>query len=300
MRKNYLIILLFLNTELFLQAQYNDPYQYYPLATGNYWYYSEGPGTYYSLKIYADSTDNEGNKYFWTGHKTPGDLPPYGLDKNYFVKINPTWGSKASFFYKLNALVGEQWWVKRLNESDTLSGMFGTVEEIYDGYYLGIKTRFKKYVFYNRGKINGVYMDLYSFHEILAYGIGSVYRDRDAYYPYVLLGAIINGKKIGNPVNVDKSVTEELPDDFQLYQNYPNPFNSTTTIKFLLPKSGHIKLTLFNPAGEKIFDIVDDFFNAGTHQLMINLSSKSLCSGVYLCTLGYNNQIKSKKIIYLK
>jgi len=247
--KKWMIFILFTFCVNGILAQNEDSYQYYPMAAGNYWYYSSGPGAFHTIKVYADSTDKDGNKYFWLGPKT--GIPDYGYDSNYYLKGGPTFGAKASFFYKLNAKLGEQWWVRKTDPTDTLTGLFGRVEEITDGYYLGIKTTFKKYVYYQRGlDVSGKsYEDYYLYNEILAYGIGSIYRDNDAYYPYELLGAIINGKVIGNPVDVVENFATKLPDDFQLYQNYPNPFNPSTTIKFFVPKCGNISLSLFSILG---------------------------------------------------
>lgn len=285
---------------MYLKAQYDDPYQYYPMATGNYWYYSSGPDYYSSEKVYADSTDSLGNRYYWISPKHAGDSPNYGIDTNFFFKINPTWGTNSRYYYKLDAKLDEQWWESRWDLSDTTIGTYCKVTDIYDGTYLGVETRFKRYTFYIRIKENDVYYDYYDTYAILAYGLGVVYRDNDANYPDVLKGAIIDGKVIGNPVGVDELAGSELPAAFELFQNYPNPFNPTTTIKFTLPKSDRVQLFLFNFVGEKIVNLLDNFYEAGTHRITVDLSKYQLGSGVYLYTLVYNNQRKGKKMIYLK
>ena len=94
---------------MILYAQYDDPYQYYPMAVGNYWYYYSGlPGTdyYTSKKVYADSVDDSGTRFFWMYDRT--NVPDYyapscKIDTNYFVYV----GSKH---YKLDALPGERYW----------------------------------------------------------------------------------------------------------------------------------------------------------------------------------------------
>jgi len=299
MKKICLIYLLLLNV-LVLYAQYDDPYQYYPMATGNYWYYSSGPGYYYSEKIYADSTDNTGNRFFWISTRYTGDKPIYGIDTTYFFILKPTSNSKSRYYYKLDAEIGDWWWVWRGDSSDTTIGTWCEVSDIYDGYYLGVETRFKVYAFNIRTRENNEYHDYWDHNVILAYGIGRVYQDNDANYPYNLLGAIIDGKVIGNPVSIEENLAEELPNNFELYQNYPNPFNPSTTIKFQLPTSGNVKLSLFNMLGEKITDLLDGYKIAGTYQLQIDLSKYQLSTGIYLYLINYNNQRICKKMMYLK
>ena len=35
-------------------------------------------------------------------------------------------------------------------------------------------------------------------------------------------------------------------------RDYPNPFNPTTNIKFALPISGHVKLTIYDALGREV------------------------------------------------
>ena len=46
--------------------------------------------------------------------------------------------------------------------------------------------------------------------------------------------------------------TATLPQSFTLSQNYPNPFNSSTVIRFALPTTDRVELTLYNLAGQKV------------------------------------------------
>jgi hypothetical protein len=46
------------------------------------------------------------------------------------------------------------------------------------------------------------------------------------------------------------------PSDFQLENNYPNPFNPETIIEYKVPKTGQVKLAIFNVLGQKVKTLV--------------------------------------------
>jgi len=52
-----------------------------------------------------------------------------------------------------------------------------------------------------------------------------------------------------------------------LEQNYPNPFNIETQIQFSLPKSSRVSISVYNILGQRIRDVMDKYFPAGTHQV---------------------------------
>ena len=84
----------------------------------------------------------------------------------------------------------------------------------------------------------------------------------------------------------------------ELIQNYPNPFNTSTTINYLLPKTGFVKLKIFDLLGRQVADLVEQYQIKGEHSIIFDASS--LASGTYLYSLqtGKLNQIN--KLILLK
>jgi len=70
---------------------------------------------------------------------------------------------------------------------------------------------------------------------------------------------------------------------YRLEQNYPNPFNPTTTIRFEAPTTGHVKLVIYNLAGELVRTLVDGEIVAGYHHATFDASV--LASGIYFYRL---------------
>jgi len=95
----------------------------------------------------------------------------------------------------------------------------------------------------------------------------------------------------------------KLPTVKSLAQNYPNPFNPTTSIRFFLPASGLIKLTVFDLKGQRIRQLSEGAFGLGDHEIQwdgMNDSGHALPSGQYMYSLETPDGIQSKKMILLR
>jgi hypothetical protein len=101
----------------------------------------------------------------------------------------------------------------------------------------------------------------------------------------------------GEPVT---DVKDDLlsADDFVLAQNYPNPFNPSTTIKFNLPYSSNVTLTIFNSIGEEVTQLINGNVSKGIHT--VQFEAEKLNSGIYFYQLKANDFIQMKKMMLLK
>ena len=84
----------------------------------------------------------------------------------------------------------------------------------------------------------------------------------------------------------------------ELKQNYPNPFNPSTNIKFNIPSSGYVNLSVFNLVGEKVKEIVNEILSEGEYNLKFDASN--LPSGIYIAKLSSDNFNQSIKMTLLK
>jgi len=94
-----------------------------------------------------------------------------------------------------------------------------------------------------------------------------------------------------------------LPKKVELGQNYPNPFNPTTTIKFGLPESGHVKLTVYNVLGQKVAELINENRVQGFHSIIWNGKNQlgsQVASGVYIYRLEAPMGTVAKKMLLIK
>jgi hypothetical protein len=94
-----------------------------------------------------------------------------------------------------------------------------------------------------------------------------------------------------------------LPSTCELKQNAPNPFNPLTVIEYSVPKSAHVKLSVFDGTGRWVSTLINEFKTSGNYRTVWNASNSAktlLPSGVYICRLEIGSDIKSIKMLLLK
>lgn len=103
-------------------------------------------------------------------------------------------------------------------------------------------------------------------------------------------------------VTSDKK-SDMLPRTYALHHNYPNPFNPSTTIKFDLPRPGHVTLEVYNLLGQRVTTLVDGNLEAGYHQVRwdgTNHQGGVVASGVYFYKIQADGFARSRKMVLLK
>jgi hypothetical protein len=95
-----------------------------------------------------------------------------------------------------------------------------------------------------------------------------------------------------------KSISSEIPKSFFLFQNYPNPFNPSTTIRFDIPKTLFITLTVYDVSGKEIETPVNEELRAGSYQ--VDFDGSNLSSGIYFYKLIADSYIVTKKMVLIK
>lgn len=99
----------------------------------------------------------------------------------------------------------------------------------------------------------------------------------------------------------DKS--SSMPETVVLESNSPNPFNPNTIIKFGLPKSQKVEISVYSLTGEKVRTLINTTMEAGYHTIRWNATDKKgakVSSGVYIYQMKCGNEIFTKKMIFAK
>lgn len=99
-------------------------------------------------------------------------------------------------------------------------------------------------------------------------------------------------------ISVSNEWLGDTPSEIVLYQNYPNPFNPSTQIRFALPSSKHVQLSVYNVSGQMVVELINGQMPAGVHH--INFDAQGLSSGTYIYQLKSSDGVLSKKLLLIK
>lgn len=89
----------------------------------------------------------------------------------------------------------------------------------------------------------------------------------------------------------------EMPLAHAQVTNYPNPFNPLTTLRFSVPRSGNVNLTVFDVAGHVVAELYQGTLAAG--QFSVDFDGANLSSGTYFARLqgGGFSAVKKMQLV---
>jgi len=99
-------------------------------------------------------------------------------------------------------------------------------------------------------------------------------------------------------------ISTEIPKSYSLSQNYPNPFNPVTKIRFSLPHSGYVKLSIYDALGKEVSLLVNENLQAGVYET--DFDASNIPSGVYFYRLEAVDPLtalrvtETKKMVLIK
>ncbi len=292
MKKNPIILLLIWLFSMPIFGQVED---YFPLHLGDYWeylYWEYSGSTVWKYKIVAvdslkDSSvvytysmlvnkiihgyykifDNDKSTVYWNIN---------GINEEYypFLKFNPkegeTWCWGQAHWTCLNSkFVGEIWPYNTYAYIDSVNEFYTAGDSVMS--FVFNVTHYMK-------------------------GLGLIYEYQEGGNRLYLRGCIINGVAYGNMTDVEDEIT---PIDYKVtIKNYPNPFNNQTIIKYTIPESEFVNITMYDMLGREIEVLKNEYQNAGAFS--IPWTAKGLSSGVYFAVIRYKNQMLTQKVIYQK
>lgn len=152
----------------------------------------------------------------------------------------------------------------------------------------------------------GVYVSTNNGANWYAYSNGMPYAlvlDLVVVYPNRHLRAVTHGNGIferslvQNPL-VGVVHNAEVPKNYYLYQNYPNPFNPVSKIKYDIPGTSNVVISVYDISGKLVNTLVNERQNAGTYE--VRFDGSNIASGIYFYRIITDNFISVKKMSLVK
>ena len=94
------------------------------------------------------------------------------------------------------------------------------------------------------------------------------------------------------------TLSNQIPQEYELNDAYPNPFNANTTIGISLPQKEIVSLKVYDISGRELKTIAKDIFIAGKHK--INWYADNLSSGTYFIRMESRHFSDTKKVCIIK
>ena len=125
---------------------------------------------------------------------------------------------------------------------------------------------------------------------------------------YVVTAVDVHGNE-GEPSNEVMIMSASAVDDGGIPRvtvirgAYPNPFNPTTNIRYGVPATGQVQLTVFDLRGQKVAALVDGVMTAGYHDAVWNgqgADGRPAPSGVYFARLEAAGVQATSKLLLAK
>ena len=95
-----------------------------------------------------------------------------------------------------------------------------------------------------------------------------------------------------------EKISSIIPAEFRLHNNYPNPFNPETNIKFEIPGSSLVIITIYDLLGNKIITLLNQHLSAGEYK--VNWIAANLASGIYFYRMETKDFSDTKRMVLLK
>lgn len=130
------------------------------------------------------------------------------------------------------------------------------------------------------------------------------------YFDFVQINNVVYGYAVSSNGNVIKLIdtldiltgsingNAGIPESYSLGQNYPNPFNPSTAIKYSVPKSSFVNITVFDALGRETETLVNEQKEAGNYE--VTWIASRFASGLYYYTIHAEGFSETKKMILLK
>lgn len=106
-----------------------------------------------------------------------------------------------------------------------------------------------------------------------------------------------DGADVVSPT-IKMGVAPELDGGALLQGNFPNPFSTRTTVAFELPEADHVRLSVWDLAGQQVALLADGMRSAGYHE--VAFAPRDLPSGTYFVRLEAGGAVRTKQMILAK
>ena len=163
---------------------------------------------------------------------------------------------------------------------------------------LGLRTAKDGWITFDARDVERIPAGMYIYLLDAAGGINQDLKSNSQYRIFLNAGEYENRFSLAFSRTIITSVQKDIPTKFSLSQNYPNPFNPCTTIKYSIPQTSFVSITVYNILGKEVSKLINEEKLSGSYE--VQFDGNKLSSGVYFYRLQAGNFSETKKLMLLK
>ena len=102
---------------------------------------------------------------------------------------------------------------------------------------------------------------------------------------------------------VSEGMAAAWPQGFTLEQNYPNPFNSVTAIRYALPETAGVRLSVHNLTGQQVRVLLEEYQEPGYYRVTWDGTDEygqKVANGLYFYRLASGELVRNRRMVLLK
>ena len=264
--------------------------EYYPLATGNEWFYrAVGLPTADStisrtVRVVGDTLFPDGLRYSVLDQE---DVMGARLIRTDSASIFYRYGGRDQRVFRIDAEIGD---TVLINWGPYLTAKLASIDT---AFVLGERVRVLTFELEGLG---------FAIVRLCAkFGPLTEWRYSDPPPPWPewgkeLVGCTIDGARYGHTLDVIEALSAGR--SFRLHQNYPNPFNPTTRIQFTIVNRRLTIVKVYDVLGRDVATLVNEVKEPGTYT--VQFDGAGLSSGVYLYRLHAGDFIQTRKLLLMR
>ena len=100
-------------------------------------------------------------------------------------------------------------------------------------------------------------------------------------------------------IATNEAAHETVPNSYSISRIYPNPFNSNTKVRFSLPMSGKVRLTLYDRLGRTLAESGRQY-SPGTNEISLINWFDGLSSGLYFIHIETPVEQRTHRVEYIR
>jgi hypothetical protein len=104
--------------------------------------------------------------------------------------------------------------------------------------------------------------------------------------------------RLGTETAIDNDNNDIAVATAYALSSYPNPFNPTAQVKFSIPETQEVKVSVYDLTGREVTTLVNNKYKAGYHTITFDATDFS--SGIYFIKLQSSNKVITKPVTLLK